>query len=534
MAAADEGDVLAGRIAVHYKLITAEQLAQAELHQKRSSFSVRLIEVFLELGLINGEQLKWLLAAQTQALAKRREQAGVQPAVKATPQPAAASPSRPIPQPVDPATPSAPQRARPAAPESARATVRPGAPAAVRATASEAPNVAAAAVAAPGVAASGAPRGPQPAPAAAPEPAPEPSPPSPAAIELGAERRELAQLLGYAVNLGASDVHIHAGAPIYMRLGGRMIAVKGPPLSREEAEDLLLAALTDEQAARLLDKRDLDFAYDVPGVGRFRVNYYRQQRGFDGVFRSIPAVPPTLEQLGLPAYLADYTDFHQGLVLLTGPAGCGKSATLAALLNIVNDKRPDHIITVEDPIETIHGSKQCVVNQRQAAKHTASFARALRAALREDPDVIAIGELRDLETISLAITAAETGHLVLATLHTNNAIRTINRLLDAFPPDQQAQIRTMISESLRVIISQRLVPLHDGSGRVPALEILVVNHAVGNLIRDNKTFQIRSVLQTGKAAGMRLLDDSLMELVNTGKITKEEARRHAEDPKVFA
>jgi twitching motility protein PilT len=278
----------------------------------------------------------------------------------------------------------------------------------------------------------------------------------------------------------------------------------------------------------------VDFAYTLPGVGRFRSNAYRQQRGLDAVFRAIPPIPPTLEQLGLPASLSRFANFHQGMVLLTGPAGCGKSSTLAALVNIINQERHDHIITIEDPIEYIHASKGCVVNQRQVGPHTGSFARALRAALREDPDIIAIGELRDLETISLALTAAETGHLVLATLHTNNAIRTVNRILGVFPPNQQEQIRTMVSESLRAVVSQRLVTRADGNGRVPALEVLVANKAVGNLIRENKTFQIRSVLQTGAAHGMCLLDASLADLVKNRIITREEALKHADEPQRFA
>ncbi len=313
-----------------------------------------------------------------------------------------------------------------------------------------------------------------------------------------------------------------------------MADLNGTPLTARLAERLTEEILTPEQKEALRERGQVDFAYTVAGQGRFRSNVYRQQRGIDAVFRVISNKPPTLETLGLPSSLARLANYHQGMVLLTGPAGCGKSSTLAALLNIINEDRHDHIITIEDPIEYIHPSKKCVVNQRQVGPHTGSFARALRGALREDPDIIAIGELRDLETISLALTAAETGHLVLATLHTNNSIRTVNRILGVFPPNQQDQIRTMVSESLRAVVSQRLVARADGNGRVPALEILMANKAVGNLIRDNKTFQIKSVLQTGATHGMCLLDASLAELVKNKTITREEAARNAEDPQRFA
>jgi twitching motility protein PilT len=340
----------------------------------------------------------------------------------------------------------------------------------------------------------------------------------------------LDRLLAHTLRCGASDLHLHSGSSIKLRTHGRLDEFDSMTLDAATAERLILEVLNPEQAALVRDKGQVDFAYTLDGVGRFRSNAYRQQRGMDAVFRAIPPRPPTLEELGLPASLSRFANFHQGIVLLTGPAGCGKSSTLAALINIINQERQDHIITIEDPIEFIHPSKGCVVNQRQVGPHTGSFARALRAALREDPDIIAIGELRDLETISLALTAAETGHLVLATLHTNNAIRTVNRILGVFPPNQQDQIRTMVSESLRVVVSQRLVMRADGKGRVPALEILVANKAVGNLIRDNKTFQIRSVLQTGASHGMCMLDASLAELVKTRVITREEALLHCEDP----
>jgi twitching motility protein PilT len=260
---------------------------------------------------------------------------------------------------------------------------------------------------------------------------------------------------------------------------------------------------------------------------------YRQQRGVDAVFRYIPPEAPSLDDLGLPLALARFVNFHQGMVLVTGPAGCGKSSTLAALVDLINEERHEHILTIEDPIEYLHPSKRCLVNQRSVHSHTESFARALRGALREDPDVIVVGELRDLETISLALSAAETGHLVLATLHTNNAIRTLNRIIGAFPADQQGQIRMMISESLRVVISQRLIPRADGQGRVAAIENLVINRAVGNLIRENKTFQIHSVLQTGASQGMMLLDDSIKALLDAGTITRDEALRNCEDAKAL-
>jgi len=341
----------------------------------------------------------------------------------------------------------------------------------------------------------------------------------------------LESYLRRGVERGASDIHIHAGTPLRLRLHGRFLAADDTPLSPETTRRAVTAALDEEQRAAFEEAGELDFAYSLPGLGRFRANVYRQQHGVDGVFRSIPKEPPTLEQLGLPTALAKFTNYHQGMVLVTGPANCGKSATLAALVDIINEERKEHILSVEDPIEVLHSSKRCVVNQRNVGAHTESFARALRGALREDPDVIVIGELRDLETISLALTAAETGHLVLGTLHTSSAVRTINRLVGVFPADQQDQIRNMVSESLRAVISQRLVPTADGTGRVPALEILVNNKAIGNLIRENKTFQIFSILQTGSAKGMCLLDSSLNQLIAAGTITREEALLHCDDPK---
>lgn len=344
----------------------------------------------------------------------------------------------------------------------------------------------------------------------------------------------LKDVFAKAVEAKASDIHLHSGAPLQFRVGGVLQDVKMGPLSASQVEALIRQGLTEEEQQILEERQDYDAALVVPGLARFRASFYRQQRGYDAVFRPIPLTPPTLSELRLPEELSKLISFHQGLVLFTGPAGSGKSSTLAAIVSMLNESRKDHIITVEDPIEYVFAKKSCVVNQRQAGKHTQSFANALRAALREDPDIIVIGELRDLETIQLAITAAETGHLVLGTLHTNNAIRTINRVLDVFPPKQQSQIRAMVSESLRAVVSQRLLPSIDGQRRIPALEVLYVKPAVSNLIREEKTFQIRSVMQTGRAEGMTLLDDSIQELVKAGQVSKETARRFAEDPKRFA
>jgi twitching motility protein PilT len=466
-------DLLFGRIALHYKLVTREQLLEASEFQASRGGQLRLGEILVDKGYLNAHQVAQVLSVQREYVAKQHAQAAAAPALAAQ------------------AMPAIEVQAMPAIAEgTAPAIPAPPAPVAV-------PKAAG------------------------------------AAVDLDAPR-VLDRLLERAILAGASDLHIHSGSPLKMRLNGQMSDLDSAPLPARTAERMIHEILTPDQLEALRDRGQVDFAYTLPGKGRFRSNAYRQQRGVDAVFRVIPPQPPTLEDLGLPGSLAKLANYHQGMVLLTGPAGCGKSSTLAALLNIINEDRHDHIITIEDPIEYIHPSKKCVVNQRQVGPHTGSFARALRGALREDPDIIAIGELRDLETISLALTAAETGHLVLATLHTNNAIRTVNRILGVFPPNQQDQIRTMVSESLRAVVSQRLVARADGGGRVPALEILMANKAVGNLIRENKTFQIKSVLQTGATHGMCLLDASLAELVKTRVITLEEAQRNAEDPQRFA
>ena len=339
----------------------------------------------------------------------------------------------------------------------------------------------------------------------------------------------LSSLLRDAARRGASDIHIHEGARTRLRVNGRFVDYRNFTAAGEPLARMLAGLLGPRQRQVFGEEGEIDFAYSLEGVGRLRGNMYRQQRGLDCVLRLVPGDPPSLTDLNLPTGLARFTTFHQGMVLITGPGGCGKSSTLAALVNIINEEHTDHILTIEDPIECLHVAKRCVVNQRQVRRHTHSFARALRGALREDPDVIVVGELRDFETISLAMSAAETGHLVLGTLHTNSAMRTVDRIIGTFPPIQQGQARAMLSESLRAVVSQRLVNLRDGTGRIPAIEVMVVTRAISNLIRENKTYQIRSVLQTSTAQGMCLLEHSMNHLIQTGTITAEEARRHLDD-----
>ena len=342
------------------------------------------------------------------------------------------------------------------------------------------------------------------------------------------------QLLRFAVAQKASDLHLSAGEPPMLRIHGDIQRVEGPALTPEDTHRLLFDVLTDSQRRAFQEKLEVDFAFALDENLRFRVNAFVQNRGEGAVFRTIPTKIPSFTDLNLPPILRWFSERDKGLVLVTGPTGSGKSTTLAAMIDHINETTSGHILTLEDPIEFVHKPKRCLVNQREVGVQTHSFNAALKSALREDPDVILVGELRDLETVSLALTAAETGHLVLATLHTNNAIRTVNRILGVFPPSQQDQIRTMVSESLRAVVSQRLVARADGNGRVPALEILVVNKAVGNLIRENKTFQIKSVLQTGGAQGMCMLDASLADLLKKGIITREEALKHTDDPAKFA
>ncbi|MCB9478187.1 MAG: type IV pilus twitching motility protein PilT [Deltaproteobacteria bacterium] len=335
---------------------------------------------------------------------------------------------------------------------------------------------------------------------------------------------EIAKLLAHVAKKDASDLHLSAGTPPLMRHLGQMVPVTQNPLASDVIERLIKEIMTDEQWAEFLAKNQIDFAVSIEGVSRFRVNAFRQHRGAAAVFRVVKSEVPTLEKLNLPKVLTQLVALERGLILVTGPTGSGKSTTLAAMVDYLNTHRSGHIITIEDPIEFVHPNKKCLVNQREIGTHAASFADALRAALREDPDIILLGELRDLETIDLAVTAAETGHMVFGTLHTNSAAKAIDRIINTYPADEQAMIRAMISESLRGVIAQELLPKADGSGRVAALEILISTPAVRNIIRENKIFQLPTVMQTNQSIGMQSMKQVLENLAMTRVITQELAK----------
>ncbi len=339
---------------------------------------------------------------------------------------------------------------------------------------------------------------------------------------------------GMLKETGASDLHLSSGAVPLLRINGRLERIKYKAFGEEELKALLYEIAPERLIKVFEETGDLDFAYAAPGIGRLRANYFRQERGVAAAFRAIPETVPTVAALGLPPLLADLAMRPKGLVLVTGPTGSGKSTTLAAMVRHAAEARRDHIITIEDPIEFVHAPSASLVNQREVGRDTRSFAAALRGALREDPDIILVGEMRDLETIELALEAAETGHLVLSTLHTVSAAKTIDRVIDVFPGDRQAQIRSALSESLSAVISQTLLARTDRPGRVLALEILLATTAVRNLIRENKIFQIPSVLETGKAHGMRTLDDSLLALAEAGRIDPVDAWRNAANKSRFA
>lgn len=341
---------------------------------------------------------------------------------------------------------------------------------------------------------------------------------------------ELDELLKFGMQKKASDVHIKSGCPPIFRIFGELYRANTPPLSEEEAKRLIYSALKDEEREKFERTKELDTAYVIPGVARFRVNCYYQRGRIGAAFRIIPLKVPTIDELGLPPVVKEFCERPRGFIVVTGPAGSGKTTTQAAMINYINERFPCHIITVEDPIEFVFEDKQAIINQRELYQDTHSFANALRAALREDPDVILVGEMRDLETIALAITAAETGHLVISTLHTTDAIGTIDRIIDVFPTHQQQQIRVQLSMNLVGIIAQRLLKRADGKGMVAAFEILVGTPAVRALIRDGKTPQLFSILQTGMKQGMTTLERYLADLVMNGIVTKEEAMAHANDP----
>ncbi len=348
---------------------------------------------------------------------------------------------------------------------------------------------------------------------------------------------KLDELLKLMKQQNASDLHLTSGSAPYLRVHGDIVKLNYRNVSAEVCHGLIFEILTEKQKELFMENLELDFSYPVAGTGRFRVNVFMQSKGMGAVFRLIPEDILTVQDLGLPDQVLDLLNVSEGLILVTGPTGSGKSSTLAALIHEINMNQRTHIITIEDPIEFVHQNHQSLINQREVSSHTLSFSNALRAALREDPDIILVGELRDLETISLAITAAETGHLVLATLHTNSAIKTIDRIIDVFPEGQQAQYRVMLSESLRGIVAQALLPRSDHQGRVPAVEVLVNVPAVANLIREGKAFQISSTMQTGRSHGMITFESSVKDLIRSGVISKEDGngfleRRYAGRKKV--
>lgn len=343
------------------------------------------------------------------------------------------------------------------------------------------------------------------------------------------------QLVTHMVETGASDLHLTVGAPPMVRRHGRLRPVPDQEkLGPAECRELVYGLLNTDQRRRLETERQVDFAYPVPALARFRVNAFQQRGSIGAALRMIPARIQELEELGMPPVLRQFTRLPRGFVLVTGPTGSGKSTTLAAMLDVINREREEHILTIEDPIEFLHRHQRCIVNQRELGQDAATFELALKAALRQDPDVILVGEMRDIETMSTALTAAETGHLVFATLHTQDAAQTIDRIIDAFPAAQQAQIRTQLSVALQGVVSQQLLPTADGTGRVCASEVLVPTPAVRNLIREAKTYQIPSAMQTSRASGMQTMDASLAKLVLDGSITRTLAERRSSTPAEMA
>ncbi len=344
---------------------------------------------------------------------------------------------------------------------------------------------------------------------------------------------QIDQFLKVLVDQNGSDLHLTVGSPPVIRVHGNLQRLKFRELTAKDMETLVYEIMEEEWRMRFLDKMDFDFAYEIEGLARFRVNVFWQRKGLGAVMRTIPSEILTADDLGFPEVVRKLCMLTKGLVLVTGPTGSGKSTTLAGMVDLINKSRADHVLTIEDPIEFTHKNRKCLVNQREIGTNTKSFANALRAALREDPDVILVGEMRDKETIELGITAAETGHLVFGTLHTNSAPKTVDRIIDVFPADQQEQIRAMLAESLKGVISQVLLKKKGGKGRVAAQEIMVGTSAVSNLIRENKIHQIPSIIQTGKKDGMQLLDQHILEFLMAGEITPQEAYMKAHNKQAF-
>ncbi|HUJ01584.1 MAG TPA: type IV pilus twitching motility protein PilT [Usitatibacter sp.] len=344
---------------------------------------------------------------------------------------------------------------------------------------------------------------------------------------------DIAELLAFSVKNKASDLHLSAGLPPMIRVHGDVRRINVPPLEHKEVHGMVYDIMNDSQRKVYEETLECDFSFEIPNLARFRVNAFNQNRGAGAVFRTIPSKVLTLEELNAPRIFGEIANQPRGLVLVTGPTGSGKSTTLAAMINHVNENEYGHILTVEDPIEFVHESKKCLINQREVGPHTLSFSNALRSALREDPDIILVGEMRDLETIRLAMTAAETGHLVFGTLHTSSAAKTVDRIIDVFPAAEKEMIRAMLSESLRAVISQTLCKTKDGSGRVAAHEIMIGTPAIRNLIREAKVAQMYSSIQTGQALGMQTLDQNLHDLVKRNLIAVAEARTKAANKDTF-